>query len=39
MCHFELALAQLGQGGSWQIVDPGKDIDSGNLKYVASWIG
>jgi nitroreductase len=38
MCHFELALAQLGQGGSWRINDPRKAIDADDLKYVASWV-
>lgn len=39
MCHFERALSQLGQGGTWQTREPGKAIDSGDLKYVVSWMG
>lgn len=37
MCHFELAAAELGLRGSWEIKKP--SLSSGGLKYIVSWIG
>jgi len=36
LCHFELAAAELGIGGSWQQAKPG--FDSGTWEYVVSWV-
>jgi nitroreductase len=36
MCHFELAAAELGLKGVWEIKDP--PLKSGDLKYIVSWI-
>lgn len=36
MCHFELAAAELGLKGSWEIRKP--SVASGDLKYVFSWV-
>lgn len=35
MCHFELAAAELGLEGVWEIKDP--PPASGELKYIVSW--
>ncbi len=35
LCHFELAARELGLPGSWGIAAP--HIDSGSLKYIATW--
>ncbi|MCX7747792.1 MAG: nitroreductase family protein [Clostridia bacterium] len=37
MCHFELSAGELKLKGKWMENEPG--IDSGDLKYIASWIG
>ncbi|HWQ77929.1 MAG TPA: nitroreductase family protein, partial [Anaerovoracaceae bacterium] len=35
MCHFELAAAELGLEGVWEIKNP--TLASGDLKYIVSW--
>jgi hypothetical protein len=35
MCHFELAAAELGLAGSWNLRDP--ELPSGDREYIVSW--
>ena len=37
MCHFEVALQEMKQKGSWQNVQPAPPQTG--LEYVASWVG
>ena len=37
MCHFELAAIELGLKGEWTIEKP--VLESGDLKYIVSWVG
>lgn len=37
MCHFELAAIELGLKGVWKIEKPA--IETGELKYIVSWVG
>lgn len=37
MCHFELALLQLGKTGQWRWCDPGIPVPSNRYEYVATW--
>ena len=39
MCHFELAAADLGLAGQWQVRDPGLDLPDGLTSYTATWTG
>ena len=36
MCHFDLAAAELGLNGNWEIRNPSPE--SGELKYIVSWV-
>lgn len=36
LCHFELAVSELGIGGSWQQAKPG--FDAGPWEHVTSWV-
>ena len=37
MCHFELAAVELGLNGVWEIMEP--MLESGDLKYIVTWVG
>ena len=39
MCHFELAAAELGPAGQWQIRDPGLKVPGDLISYTATWVG
>jgi len=39
MCHFELASAELGLAGQWQIRDPGLEVPGDLISYTATWVG
>jgi hypothetical protein len=38
MCHFELAMLEIGEKGNWSVKPPETGKLPENTEYVASWI-
>ena len=38
LCHWELALRDLGRVGKWLVEDPGLEVSTTETEYVATWL-